>query len=93
MSIGGSVGDIVASAQHGTTLRTALDALTRLTGTEPRTTTDAHGVTVEIDVDAQLTARWQDLVDILDLATAYGMSTTRARSHVWLRFTEETPRP
>lgn len=80
------MGDTVASAQHSTNIHIALDRLAELTGAQPHITTDASGLTISADVDDRLTANWQSLVDVLELGSSYGMTTTATSSRVWLRF-------
>lgn len=80
------MGDTVASAQHSTNVHIALDQLAELTGAQPHITTDASGLTISADVNDRVTANWQSLVDVLELGSSYGMTTTATSSRVWLRF-------
>ncbi|MFK0238247.1 hypothetical protein [Streptomyces vinaceus] len=84
----------MASAQHSTNIHIALDLLAELTGTQPHITTGDCGLTISAVVDDRLTAHWQRLVDVLELGSSYGMTTTATSSRVWLRFAPgDQPRP
>ncbi|WP_158710028.1 hypothetical protein [Streptomyces katrae] len=84
----------MTSAQHSDTVQHAVAQLAELTGTQPHVTEDQSGLSIQADVTPALTGQWQRLVDVLELGTSYGMTTTAAGQLVWLRFESgDQPRP
>jgi hypothetical protein len=67
---------------------TAIDTITAqlaaLTGTQPRVIHESGAVRIEADVTADALRHWEQLLAVLDLGTAFGLSDTETGQIAWL---------
>lgn len=67
--------------------------LTALTGAAPRVIEEKGGVRIEVDVPEHLIRHWHQLVTVLELGTAYGLTNVDSRQIAWVRFDSERGTP
>ncbi len=68
-------------------IQSATEQLTALAGTRPRVIRQSGAVRIEVDVTAAVTEQWADLLEILNLGTAFGLTGTPCgRQVAWLSF-------
>ncbi|MEU6175824.1 hypothetical protein ABZ832_28440 [Streptantibioticus parmotrematis] len=65
-----------------------------LSGTEPRVIHEPGAVRIEADINEDLLQRWDQLLAVLELGTAFGLTDTGTGQIAWLSFEAgETVRP
>ncbi|MBA9057008.1 hypothetical protein [Streptomyces murinus] len=71
----------------------AIARLTALTGTQPRLVREPGAVRIETDVTENLLERWDQLLSVLELGTAFGLTDTATGQIAWLSFTAGGGKP
>jgi hypothetical protein len=72
--------------RQNTAITYAITQLTALTGVPPRVLDEAGAVRIETDVTEDLLHHWQQLLAVLELGTAFGLTDTDTGQIAWLRF-------
>ncbi len=74
------------TAHRITAIHSATAQLASLTGSLPRVAEEGAAVRIEVAVTPALRQQWKELLRILDLGNAYGLTDSESGQIAWLRF-------